>query len=226
MDPYPPTYLCDQALRTQPTRHYLYHQTDWTDAPIALDLGCGAGACTAELAQRAPTLALDINPSLIRHVPQLNHPNIHPILADGNHLPLRGSILSFTLSHFTLMWISDRHHILQELYRVLRPQGSLAAIEPDYSGRIEYPPPSFPSPIVRFLVLRGADPFVGGRLGAELAAAGFADVRVGVLSWEFDVETARVEGEAEAALLDEVGLEWEVPWLVYTPIFWVSGWKT
>jgi hypothetical protein len=54
---------------------------------------------------------------------------------------------------------------------------------------------------------------------------GFGGVRVGVLSWEFDVEMVRVEGEAEAALLREVGLSWEVPWLVYTPIFWVQGWK-
>ena len=237
MQPYTPQFLSDQAQRTAPTRIFLYHQTLWSDAPVCLDIGCGAGAITPEIALKIPhsiAIGLDIDPSLLTHAVRANQYNqaTQFIFADAMALPLRRSIVEFAFSHFTMMWISNRKQALNEIFTSLHPQGVLACIEPDYSGRVEVitgesaVKPKPPFPIVTVLTRLGADPCTGGHLPKELAELNFENIQFGVLSWTFNVQAIKAEIDSEEDLLKEKGISWRRPAFIYTPIFWVFGFKS
>jgi ubiquinone/menaquinone biosynthesis C-methylase UbiE len=236
VQPYTPAFLCGQAQRTASTRQYFYQHVNWKTAPISIDLGCGSGAITPELATTAPNssvIGVDIDVPLlataIQNAP--THPMIHFLLADAMALPLRSAIASFTLSHFTMMWIQNRNHAFKEVKRVLRRTGVFAAIEPDYTGRIEIPSPSIPSsksslfPIIHFLIKAGADPYTGSKLPLELAQYGFRIIDFGVLAWQFDALSIKTEIQGEAELLKAHGIQWTPPDYIYTPIWWLVGFK-
>ncbi len=231
MELYTTHFLCNQAHRTAPTRQFFYTQTNWKTAPISLDLGCGTGVITSELTfSHAQAIGLDINPDLLTQAVMDNRPNnsVHLVLADATSLPFRSSIVSFVLSHFTLMWIHNRETALAELKRILRPGSLLAAIEPDYTGRIEIPKNAeytSHSPIIDYLIFRGADPFIGGKLPFELQNFDFTEVQFGTLSWEYHPEAAQTEIQDEATLLQAKGIHWKQPVFTYTPIFWVIAFK-
>ncbi|MFX1566286.1 MAG: class I SAM-dependent methyltransferase [Promethearchaeota archaeon] len=236
MQPYTPEFLCDQANRTAPTRQFFYQQIRWTNAPICLDVGCGAGHITPEMANsisHSTVIGFDIDQELI-HIAissSNDNQNIHYLLADATTLPFKTTIVNFAISHFTLMWIPERLKALEELQEVLSSQGTLACIEPDYAGRIEiYEPgagstPKPPYPIVTTLTRLGADPFTGGRLPGELLQLMFKAIRFGILSWNFDPQAIRAEIQSEAVMLQEKGVEWVLPEIIYTPIFWILALK-
>jgi ubiquinone/menaquinone biosynthesis C-methylase UbiE len=236
VQPYTPRFLSGQANRTAPTRQFFYQQIRWNSAPICLDIGCGAGAITPEVATTIPNstvIGFDIDHELIEQAVsnQLENQAVHFILADATALPIQSETVDFAFSHFTLMWIPERKQAIEEVNDTLFPQGTLACIEPDYAGRIEIHrsgsgiKPKSPFPIVITLTRLGADPFTGGQLPEELEQLAFHSIRFGVLSWTFDVQTIKAEIHSEADLLQEKGIEWELPEFIYTPIFWVLAEK-
>lgn len=233
MQPYTPYFLFNQAHRTAPTRQYLYSLADLNEVFITLDLGCGTGIITSELAsftEYTHAIGIDINPQLITKAKEHNPGNekLHWVLCDALALPLRSSILSFVLSHFTLMWILELQQVLTEIYRILKPSALFTIIEPDYSGRIEVSTNVRKHkhfPITDWLIRKGANPFIGGKLPAELSKASFSEITYGVLSWEYHAEGAREEIQDEADLLQVEGIHWEQPLFTYTPIFWIKGRK-
>ncbi|MFX1510466.1 MAG: class I SAM-dependent methyltransferase [Promethearchaeota archaeon] len=236
MQPYTQEFLCDQAERTAPTRQFFYQQARWTHAPICLDVGCGAGPITPEIAEtisHSTVIGFDINQQLIRSglSTASKNQNVHYLLADATALPFQGATADFALCHFTIMWIAERIKALQELHDVLSPHGTLACIEPDYAGRIEIyergssSTPKPPYPIVTTLTRLGADPFTGGHLPGELQELAFQSIRFGILSWNFDLPTICAEIHSEALLLQEKGVEWVLPKIIYTPIFWILATK-
>lgn len=234
MQPYSPDFLCNQAQHTGPTRQYFYTQGNWKDAPVSLDLGCGTGVITPELAEAAPNaqvIGIDINPILLTQAVINNeaNPSIHLIVADVNKIPSRPSIFSFVLSHFTMMWIPTWKEALAEIHRTIRFAGVFAAIEPDYAGRIEVPHQPQESsryPIIHYLIRKKADPFIGCRLPIELPLTGFENIHLGILAWQYNAKVNALEIQEEAALLQESGIQWVLPKITYTPIFWVMATKT
>jgi SAM-dependent methyltransferase len=236
VQPYTPQYLVEQARRTESTRRFLFDQVDWKVGPVALDLGCGPGTATEELCNTVPhtiALGLDMDKALLQAAID-SHPeqaHLHFLLADASMLPVRSSCVTFALSHFTLMWIHRRNEALSEVFRILRRHGVLAAIEPDYGGRIEAsaaaeaPTERSSLPIVKWLLATGANPYMGSQLPAELQSIGLKSVRFGVLAWEHNLQMAEAESRGEAALLDAHGLRWSPPRFSFTPIFWVLAKK-
>jgi ubiquinone/menaquinone biosynthesis C-methylase UbiE len=233
VQPYTPHFLLNQAHRTAPTRQYLYSLANWTKAPLSLDLGCGTGHITTELASTVPyahAIGLDIDLELLSNAQESNSGNarLHWLLSDATALPLRRSLFSFVISHFTLMWIPEHQRAVAEVFRVLRSQTLFTAIEPDYSGRIEGPTKTRKKPhypIIDWLISKGANPFLGGKLPSELHNAGFSHVAYGVLAWEYHADTAEAEVQSEANLLRAEGIHWEQPLFTYTPIFWIKAKK-
>lgn len=232
MQPYTSTFLKEQSQRTAPTRQFFYQHSKWNEAPICIDIGCGTGDITPEFTNEAPgvtAIGLDIDPILLSKAVQMHskHSALHFLLADATSLPLRKSIASFCLSHFTMMWIIDRVQALKEIRYVLRPKGVFASIEPDYAERIEIPEgrtkplPDATYPIIEALQKLGADPYTGSHLPSELEKLGFQDIRSGVLSWQFDADAMKAEIASEADLLEELGIQWVVPKFIYTPIWWI-----
>jgi hypothetical protein len=129
------------------------------------------------------------------------------------------------------MWIRNREKALIEVQRVLQQGGTLAAIEPDYGGRIEADAEteaatkSSSPPIVKWLKDAGANPYTGSQLPAELRGIGLESIRFGVLAWEHDPKAARGETRGEAALLEAHGIRWSPPEFSFTPIFWLLAKK-
>ena len=84
-----------------------------------------------------------------------------------------------------------------------RPGGAvLACAEPDYGGRVDYPPELVPLGQLQAQALRqqGADPELGRRLG-EIFAGAELEATVGVMAGRWDLPTAPGSGfEAEWAM--------------------------
>lgn len=98
-----------------------------------LDYGCGPGCyitATAELAGKSGKIfALDINPSAIKMVQNIaakkHLDNITTILSECK-TGLPDSSLDIVLLYDTLHALSDPDCVLEELHRVLRPDGLLS----------------------------------------------------------------------------------------------------
>ncbi|MFX0168882.1 MAG: class I SAM-dependent methyltransferase [Candidatus Hodarchaeota archaeon] len=234
MQPYTPQFLFTQAHRTAPTRQYLYSLADWSKAPVSVDLGCGTGVITPELTSTDPhahAIGIDFDSELTSQAQANNrtNPTLHLILSDATALPLRAAVVSFVLSHFTLMWIKDYKSALAEISRVLRTRAMFAAIEPDYAGRIEWSPDTKQNhcyPIIKWLRMKHANPFIGSQLSQLLHSEGFTDITFGVLAWEYHAAAAKAEIQDEAALLRAEGIQWKPPLVSYTPIFWTKALKS
>lgn len=104
--------------------------------PVALDVGCGPGALTAELVARlgvARVLACD--PS----VPFLDscitrHPGIDARLGRAEELPFNDDLADFGLAQLVFHFVSEPEHAAAELLRVVRPGGVIAACTWDFAG--------------------------------------------------------------------------------------------
>ncbi len=102
------------------------------------------------------------------------------VRGDAERLPFADATFDLVFCQFALVWL-DLSAAVAEIRRVLLPGGALAAIEPDYGGLIEHPPEIAVGWLWRSALERaGADPCVGRKLPAALAAAGF-DVRADLL---------------------------------------------
>ncbi len=101
-----------------------------------LDVGCGDGKITAELAALAPQgslVGVDISPSMIAFAtetfPSGRFPNLRFVLKDAQKLDYDQEfdlVFSFT----TQQWIQDHAAFLKGAYKSLKPTGTLAVTMP------------------------------------------------------------------------------------------------
>jgi len=105
-----------QVVRLQPTH--------------ILDLGCGTGVATAELARRyrkAQLIALDFALPMLqqtrRHGSLFRRPRC--LCADLDRLPLADNSIDLVYSNAAVQWSNDLDQVFAELRRVLRPGGLL-----------------------------------------------------------------------------------------------------
>jgi SAM-dependent methyltransferase len=171
-----------------------------------LDLGCGPGVSTFELARARPDaslVGLDLTMRMLeqarRRLPGagLGWHQVHWLRADARRLPFQTASLDAVTTHSVLYFVTDRAAVLAESLRVLRPGGAFIAMEPSEQ------PASLrqvwrESRDVRFLISVGLwRPFsrLHGRFGPRslcrtLEQAGFTDCDaeetlggLGVLAW-------------------------------------------
>lgn len=170
-----------------------------------LDVACGPGAVTGELAVRGAAggivVALDRHrDALARLADAVRGPNgvgptcarVRPVRAAAQQLPFRNKSFDLAFCQFALMWL-DTSAVAAELARILTPGGAVAAIEPDYGGMIEHPPEIATRDIwLSGLTRAGADPEIGRKLPALFSAAGFR-VHVELLDRLVPPATARFQ---------------------------------
>ena len=96
-----------------------------------LDVGCGDGKVTAEIAGRLPhgsVLGIDKSGEMIALAQQRHgvdtHPNLHFQVADASHLPFHGEF-SLVFSNAALHWVRDHRPVLQGIARSLQPGGRI-----------------------------------------------------------------------------------------------------
>ena len=174
----PPELARRQAAWLAPARQWLLQQANLPVRRRVLDLGCGFGSVTPELAANAggPVVALDLNWRALNHSPTPFR-DADPTCADAGRLPFAAHSFDLVLCQLALMWM-PLEATLAEVRRTLMPGGVLIALEPDYGGMMEHPVTVALEPVWTAALRRaGADPGVGRKLPGALARLGF-DVQV------------------------------------------------
>ncbi len=156
-----------------------------------LEVGCGHGIVTAELARRArgTVVALDIDPGVLPF-PAMD--DLIPVAADGRQLPFADESFDLVVFQNTLMWIDPAAEAVAEATRVLRPAGALLALEPDYGAMIEEPDLGLRNTWLDALERSGADPLMGRKLPRLTEEAGLRP----------RVEFTHVPGRAHSEAID------------------------
>lgn len=93
-------------------------------AGVMLDLGCGTGYCTQRVRTLAPAaslLALDLAEPMLQRARSV--PEVLPLCADAQQIPLRAQSVDVIVSSLTIQWCSDHAALFSELQRVLKPGG-------------------------------------------------------------------------------------------------------
>lgn len=193
-----------QAQWTRELRSYIYDRVSITRAKKVLDVGCGTGVLEIELTQlcSAETFGLDIDPHPIGFAHQVAPGSIYTI-GDALRLPYQSASFDFTLCHFLFLWVSDALEVMNELSRVTSPGGYVLALaEPDYGGRIDYPPELTKLGCWQCEALQdqGAHPFIGRELRQLFSSAGLVEIEAGVLGAQWH----------EQDDFSELDLEWQV----------------
>jgi len=194
--------FAQQAEWTRATRSHLYRRVNLLRAERVLDVGCGTGVLTEEIAARTrgQVVGLDIDPDMVAYA-QGRGGRATYRRGDAHHLPFEANYFDIVHCHFLLMWCRDPHRAAQEMVRVARPGGAvLVCAEPDYGGRIDHPA----LPLGRWqraaLRRQGADPCLGRKLRDLFRLPGVSGVAVGLVPGLWDGETLRARFEAEWAL--------------------------
>jgi SAM-dependent methyltransferase len=190
-----------QADWTRPTRTILYQHANLSRATRVLDVGCGTGAITEELAASTPgeVIGVDIDTEVLAFA-RAQKGKADYRWGDAHALDFPDGHFDAAACHFTLLWCRDPAQAAAEMVRVTRPGGAvLVCAEPDYGGRIDFPPLPIGAWQAEALRREGADPSLGRRLRALFAPHG-VDAEIGLIPGMWDLPTLRAEFDAEWAL--------------------------
>ncbi len=217
--------LADQAVTLT---ELLHGDIGYPAGSRVLEAGCGVGAQTITLSRSSPDArfeCIEISEVSLNAAQQMaaNHQLANVTFRQGNiyHLPYRADSFDHVFVCFVLEHLSDPLRALIELRRVLKPRGTLTAIEGDHGSYYCHPQSRAADLAVRCLVKiqasAGGDALIGRRLYPLLCEAGYAGVAVSPRMVYVDASrpalvdgftrktfTAMVEGVRDQAL--EIGL--------------------
>ncbi|RZS34947.1 methyltransferase family protein [Herbihabitans rhizosphaerae] len=161
-----------------------------------VDIGCGPGTITADLAERvAPgrVTALEASEEALGgarvHVGDRGLSNVDFTMGDVLALDLPDDEFDVVHAHQVLQHVSDPVQALREMRRVCKPGGLVAARDSDYAAFTWYPVvPELDEWLTmyrRTAIGNGGEPDAGRRLLAWAQAAGFTDVTATASVWCF-----------------------------------------
>ena len=173
-----------QTSWTTAIRNYLFNRLGLDADSRILEVGCGT---CAVLSQKPisdyQTFGLDINHQYLSFAN--NHFNsLHLSQGDGHLLPYSSEVFDLVYCHYLLLWVNDPAKILREFKRVGKIGAKIMILaEPDYGGRIDYPPELEKLGIAQTLSLQnqGANPFIGRSLSQLVHSTGLRVIEFGVL---------------------------------------------
>jgi SAM-dependent methyltransferase len=162
-----------------------------------LDVGCGPGTITADLAERVPqghVTGIDTAPDIVEQARELagergNPGNLDFTTGDVCALGYPDDTFCVVHAHQVLQHLTDPVRALREMRRVCKPGGLIAARDGDYGAMIWYPE----VPVLddwldlyhRVARGNGGEPDAGRRLHVWAREAGLTDVTVSSSTWTF-----------------------------------------
>ncbi len=233
-----------QARWTQMSRSQLYRRANLLHAERILDVGCGTGVLTNELARRTrgQVIGLDNNPEMLAFA-RRSTSRVHYEEGDALDLPYPDAHFDTVICHFVLLWVADPRLAVREMARVTKPGGDvLICAEPDYGGRLDWPDLPIRDWQIEGLRQQGANPLIGRQVRRLLMQAGLrADVGVIASHWtahdlyeNFETEWSWIAydvGDAvELKTFEQVKVQaykaiQDGTRLVYVPVFYGIGRK-
>jgi ubiquinone/menaquinone biosynthesis C-methylase UbiE len=161
-----------------------------------LDVGCGPGTITCDLAARVATVTgIDMSTSVLAQAAQGAPANV--TFEQGDAYALRYPDGSFDVvhAHQVLQHLTDPVRALREMGRVARRGGIVAARDSDYQGWAWYPElPELDQWLDLYLRVaraNGGEPAAGRRMLHWARQAGFTDVTATSSTWCYADEAAR-----------------------------------
>jgi SAM-dependent methyltransferase len=159
-----------------------------------LDVGCGPGTITVDLARRvAPgrVTAVEVTQDALElaraYAGEQGQDNIDFVVADVHALDLPDDAFDVVHAHQVLQHVADPVRALAEMRRVCRPGGVVGARDGDYAGFTWYPQvPELDEWLDlyrRAASANGGEPDAGRRLLSWAQAAGFTDVTASASVW-------------------------------------------
>jgi len=190
-----------QAEWTASVRKYLIDKFALHHCTRCLEVGCGTGAVLEEIknSTKSHRFGIDIDQDRINYAQSIGA-DASLGIATAEKLPFSSQSFDFTFCHFLLLWVADPVRVLKEMMRVTRPGGwVLAFAEPDYSGRLDYPPELQIIGNIQkeSLALQGANPEIGRSLCSLFQRAGLEEVRMSILGGEWGYSISEREREME-----------------------------
>ena len=161
-----------------------------------LDVGCGPGTITVDLARRVgpgPVVGLDSAATVIDAARATGADsgvsNVRFVVGDAYRLDFADDSFDIVHAHQVLQHLSDPVGALTEMSRVCRPGGLLAARDGDYAGFTWYPADPgldlWLEVYSRVARHNGGEPDGGRWLKAWARAAGLGDVTATASAWCF-----------------------------------------
>jgi ubiquinone/menaquinone biosynthesis C-methylase UbiE len=179
--------LKQQAEDSMEYRHALYDKVDLKNKKNILDVGCGTGAVTLDIAQstNGQVTGIDIDKEKLDEARKvlLRISNIKLMEADAIDLPFEDETFDLVVFNVVLIYIRDQQKALNEMARVTKNGGHvMATLEPDYASYISYPEDIIGPLVMKHMTRLGGDLETGRKLKYLFQSAG--------LKTEMGLETA------------------------------------
>lgn len=175
-----------QAIETAEERIPIYLEVGVKDADLILDVGCGSGMVTRDLAHltKGKVIAIDGSEDMLRVADKVlsMYNNVELRVGDAENLPFNDNMFDITTCNLLLMWAKNPQKVVNEMARVTKPSGIvLASLEPDYGGKLHFPENPKVDPIFagKAIKKRGGDPHIGRKLRLLFVRAGLK-TKVGI----------------------------------------------
>lgn len=92
---------------------------------FVLDIGCGTGKHSAQLAEKVGTMiGLDLAENMVRYAKEC-YPYLHFITTDAEFLPFSDNSVDGIFSNHTAQWSQQPMTLFEEWFRVLKPGGKV-----------------------------------------------------------------------------------------------------
>ena len=158
-----------------------------------LDVGCGPGTITADIAERgASVIGIDAAVDVVAKAQELG---VDARVGDAYALDFPDNSFDVVHSHQTLQHLARPVDALREMRRVLKPGGVLGVRDVDYAGTIIHPATPgidlWADLYQRVHRSNGGEPNAGRRLKEWALAAGFETVTATATLWTFTEDADR-----------------------------------
>jgi len=154
-----------------------------------LDVGCGPGVLSAEIAQRFPTTSVfgvDASAERIKAAESYNrnHENLHFSTQNAEHLAFDNHEFDLVFCRLMLEYSPSPETVINEMHRVCKPGGHVVLQDLDGQLMWHYPEDRELQEALEIFLRKakttGFDPYIGRKLFSFAKNAGFTSISVSV----------------------------------------------